>query len=89
MNASTVKLTRPIVHSEDLWFVVYGFGWGFRAFEISGNIARTELGAADGSPQQLALAFELGRQRIAKAVEAMTFEYLGERIALRPKDLRF
>lgn len=37
MHASTVKVTRPIVHSEALWFVVcllfvvYEFGWGFRA----------------------------------------------------------
>ncbi|MEM5341452.1 hypothetical protein [Paraburkholderia azotifigens] len=88
MNASTVKLSSPIVHREDLWFVVYGFGWGFRAFEISADTARTELGAANGSPQQLTLAFELGRQRIAKAVKAMTFDYRGERIALRPQDLR-
>jgi hypothetical protein len=87
MNPTTVKLSRPIVHAETLWFAAYGFGWGFRAFEIPRETAQSEPGAAGASPQQLALAFELGRQRIAKAVEPMTFEYQGQRIPLRATDL--
>jgi hypothetical protein len=88
MNATAVKLIRQFIHADAIWFVAYEFGWGFRAFEIPCEVARSELGAADASPQQLALAFELGQQRIGKAVEAMTFEYHGERIPLRASDFR-
>jgi hypothetical protein len=87
MNPTTVKLSRPVVHPEAIWFAAYEFGWGFRAFEIPSEIAQSELGATDASPRQLARAFELGRQRIAKAVEPMTFEYQGQRIPLRATDL--
>jgi hypothetical protein len=82
MDPAMLKLTHPVVRGESLWFAAYEFGWGFRAFEIHGDIAQAELGAADTSPRQLTLAFELGRQRIAKAVTPMTFEYQGERIPL-------
>jgi hypothetical protein len=88
VNRINLKFTRPMVRGKALWFSAYEFGWGFRAFEIPGEIAQSELGAADESPRQLALAFELGFQRIAKAVEPMTFEYKGERIPLKATDLR-
>jgi hypothetical protein len=88
MNSTAVTLTRPLVHAGAIWFVAYGSGWGFRAFEIPGDIARSELGAADASPQQLALAFELGRERIGKAAEAKAIEYQGQRIEIRITDLR-
>ncbi|WP_261325361.1 hypothetical protein [Burkholderia cepacia] len=40
MNPTTVKLTSPVVHGHAMWFVAYEFGWGFRTFEILGEIAR-------------------------------------------------
>lgn len=89
MNPTTVNLTPPIVHAAALRFSAYEFGRGFKAFEIPSEIARSELGAADASARQLVLAFELGRHKIAKAVEPMMLdEYQGQRICLRATDLR-
>lgn len=87
MDVISVKLTQPLVRAESLWFSAYEFGWGYRAFEIPGEIAKTQLGAADGSAQKLTLAFGLARQTIAKAVESINPEYRGERIVLRAGDL--
>ncbi len=83
-----VKLSRPMVHGEALWFAAYEFGWGYRAFELPADLARRELGALDASERQLTLAFELGRQRIVGAIAPMNSEYQGKRISLKTGDLR-
>ena len=88
MSPLALKLTRPMVHDEAIWFAAYEFGWGYRAFELSASIAQSELGAVDTSARQLTLAFELGRQRIAGAIAPMISGYEGERISLRTGDLR-
>ncbi|SIT51600.1 conserved hypothetical protein [Paraburkholderia piptadeniae] len=87
MAPANVNLSHPVVHGDSLWFAAYEFGWGYRAFEIHGDTVQAKLGAADTSPRQLMLAFELGRPRITKAVMPMTFEYRGERIVLHATDL--
>ncbi|QGZ66595.1 hypothetical protein [Paraburkholderia acidisoli] len=87
MDVISVKLTQPLVRADSLWFSAYEFGWGYRAFEIPGDVAKNQLGAADGSAQKLTLAFGLGRQTIAKAVESVELDYRGERIVLRAGDL--
>ena len=83
-----VKLTRPVVHGEALWFTAYEFGWGYRAFELPAALAQRELGALDTSERQLTLAFELGRQRIVGAITPMNSECGGKRVALKSADLR-
>lgn len=83
-----VKLSRPMVHGEALWFAAYEFGWGYRAFELPFSLAQRELGAVDTSERQLTLAFELGRQRIVGAIAPMNSAYEGKRISLKTGDLR-
>ena len=87
MSTPAVKLTRPMVHGDALWFAAYEFGWGYKAFKLPADVAQRELGALDSSARQLTLAFELGRQRIAGAVAPMCAEYAGQRIALKTDDL--
>lgn len=87
MSTPAVKLTRPLVHDEALWFAAYEFGWGYKAFRLPAELAQRELGALDSSPRQLTLAFELGRQRIAGAIAPMRAEYAGQRISLKTGDL--
>jgi hypothetical protein len=87
MSTPAVKLTRPMVHDEALWFAAYEFGWGYKAFKLPADIALRELGALDASPRQLTLAFELGRQRIAGAIAPMCAAYAGQRISLKTGDL--
>ncbi|KAA1009827.1 hypothetical protein FVF58_21055 [Paraburkholderia panacisoli] len=50
-----------------LWFSAYGFGWGYCAFALPA--ACENLGAANGTPKQFMLAFELGQHRLLQAVK--------------------
>jgi hypothetical protein len=83
MDAEPVRLTAPFISRDaSLWFSAYGFGWGYCAFSIPMESVCDYLGAADASPRQLMLAFELGRQRISKAVEQVEIPETGDRVIL-------
>jgi len=82
------KLTAAVLSPDSsLWFSAYGFGWGYCAFELPAHVAREQLGAADAAPNQLMLAFELGRRRVLRAVEQKMLPANGERIVLSAEDL--
>lgn len=86
MNLSAPNLTPPIIRRDgQIWFSAYGFGWGYRAFALTAEIACKELGAANETHSQLLLAFELGRRRLAHAVEEVQTSENGERIILSLK----
>ncbi|CAN0617286.1 conserved protein of unknown function [Burkholderia multivorans] len=80
-------LTSPSLASDStLLFSAYAFGWGFCAFALPADVVCERLGAANASPRQLLLAFELGRQRILVAVERRIDSNTGERITLAVDD---
>ncbi|WP_207002441.1 hypothetical protein [Trinickia mobilis] len=88
MEQPITKLTSPIFTSDStIWFSAYRFGWGYRAFALPAHTVREKLGAADESTKQLALAFELGKRRIFRAIEQQAPPQTGERIELSPADL--
>ncbi|WP_438392089.1 hypothetical protein [Caballeronia sp. DA-9] len=64
------------------WFSAYGFGWGYCAFSLPVSTVCEELGAADATPGQLKLAFELGRKRISGAVGHVEIPRTGDRVTL-------
>ncbi|CAB3734399.1 hypothetical protein SCB29_30105 [Paraburkholderia sp. SIMBA_055] len=84
MNQPTICITVPILSLEStVWFSVYGFGWGYRAFELSRHTVCESLGARDMSEQQILLAFQLGKRQILDAVlQQASLCYHGERILL-------
>ena len=83
-----INLTPPIFSSDStIWFSAFAFGWGYRAFALPAQTVREKLGAADESAKQLALAFELGKRRILRAIEQIASPQAGERIELSPADL--
>ncbi|MEW6346669.1 MAG: hypothetical protein AB1704_39070 [Pseudomonadota bacterium] len=87
MDIDLPNVSVPTVRSDAaIWFSAYGFGWGYCAFEIPPSIMRANLGAADSTPKQLMLAFELGKHAIARAIESKNLSATGERIALLSRD---
>jgi len=81
-------ISKPVVLPDaSVWFSAYAFGWGYRAFSIPAEVLREQLGAADTTRSQLALAFELGRKRISLSIEKCSSADAGERIALRTLDV--
>jgi hypothetical protein len=89
MEQAHINLTTPIVTSDaTLWFSAYGFGWGYRAFELSPEVICDCLGAANESTKQLLLAFQLGRPRLLEAAERTAAAPTGERVALSAEDLQ-
>jgi D-arabinose 1-dehydrogenase-like Zn-dependent alcohol dehydrogenase len=88
MDIAFPKVSVPTVRRDAaIWFSAYGFGWGYCAFEIASSIMCAHLGAADATPEQLMLAFELGKHAIVRAIESKNVRATGERIALRSRDL--
>lgn len=82
------NLTTPILSADSaVWFSAYGFGWGYCAFALSAEAVCEKLGAANETPKQLMLAFELGKRRLLQAVEQKTLPATGERIMLSAADL--
>jgi hypothetical protein len=69
-----------------IWFSAYGFGWGYCAFALPAEVVCEELGAANETPTQLKLAFELGKRRLLHAVETKALPGTGERITLSSAD---
>lgn len=90
MNQPGWNLTAPILCADStVWFSAYAFGWGYCAFALPCKVACQELGAASGTATQLLLAFELGKRRLAHAVEAKAVQGTGERVTLSATDLQY
>ncbi|QCP54689.1 hypothetical protein FAZ95_38150 [Trinickia violacea] len=88
MAQPTTSLTPPIFSpNSTIWFSAYRFGWGYCAFALPAQTVCEKLGAADESTKQLALAFELGKLRIVRAIEQRVPPLTGERVELSPADL--
>jgi hypothetical protein len=88
MKQPTMNLTAPILCTDStVLFSAYGFGWGYCAFALPCGVVCEELGAANRTPRQLLLAFELGKRRLLHAVEAKAAPGTGERITLSAADL--
>jgi hypothetical protein len=87
MTQPTAHLTEPILSADSsVWFSAYRFGWGYCAFSLSSDVVCEKLGAANESPKQLILAFELGRRRLMHLVEQKYVPQVGERITLAAAD---
>jgi hypothetical protein len=91
MTESPLQMTAPFLSQDAaVWFSVYGFGWGYRAYALPHDAVCARLGANDTSEQQIRVAFELGKWRILRAVEPSAptqTPYDGHRIALEPEKL--
>jgi hypothetical protein len=88
MSRPTIQLTRPmLLDPSAVWFSAFGFGWGYGAFALPVGIVREKLGAANETPHQLMLAFELGKQRILRAVTQSALSPCGERVTISSSDL--
>lgn len=88
MDEPRTNLTPPLLSGDStLWFSAYGFGWGYCAFAIPAEMVCEKLAAANETPKQLMLAFELGKRRLLQAVEQKALPGTGERITLSPDDL--
>ncbi|HEX7913545.1 hypothetical protein A6V36_21600 [Paraburkholderia ginsengiterrae] len=88
MKQPRTSLTAPLLSADStVWFSAYGFGWGYCAFALPAETVCEKLGAANESPKQLMLAFELGKRRLLQVVEQKALPGTGERITLSPADL--
>jgi hypothetical protein len=87
MDPPGIDLTTPVTDADStLLFSAYGFGWGYRAFALPAETICEKLGAANESPKQLMLAFELGKRRILLAVGQKALPDNGERSTLSAAD---
>lgn len=87
-DQATTQFTAPILTTDSsVWFSAYGFGWGYCAFALPAEALCDALGAANETPRQLVLAFELGKQRLRKAIAERHLPGSGERITLGAADL--
>jgi hypothetical protein len=88
MNEQGIHVTRPILRDDtSIWFSAFGWGWGYCAFALPVEAVCKELGAANTTPGQLGLAFELGKPRIVRAIEQRAPANQGQRIPLDAADL--
>lgn len=88
MKQPRTSLTAPLLSADStVWFSAYGFGWGYCAFALPAETVCEKLGAANETPKQLMLAFELGKRRLLQVVEQKALPGTGERITLSPADL--
>ncbi|CAB3759800.1 hypothetical protein [Paraburkholderia humisilvae] len=89
MTESPLNMTAPMLRQDAaVWFSVYGFGWGYRAYALPHEMVCARLGASDTSEQQLRLAFELSKLRILRAIEPSgSTPYDGQRVALESEQL--
>jgi hypothetical protein len=82
-GAQELNLTSPmLVDSSELWFSVYGFGWGYAAYALPAHIVLSDLGAASTSVKQMTLAFELGKRRVRQAIRSVDRPNAGQRKVL-------
>ncbi|WCM19753.1 hypothetical protein NDK50_20455 [Paraburkholderia bryophila] len=88
MNGSRLNLTAgQLSDDSSVWFSAYGIGWGYCAFALPAVTVCEKLGAANGSPKELMLAFEFGRRLLLSAIEQKALASIGERITLSSDDL--
>jgi hypothetical protein len=88
MDQPTTKFTAPILAADaTVWFSAYGFGWGYCAFALPADAVCEQLGAANETPRQLLLAFELGKPRLLRAIEQIALPDTGERVTLSAANL--
>jgi hypothetical protein len=88
MDQPGANLTVPILTTDSsVWFSAYGFGWGYCAFALPAEVVCEGRGAANETPKQLVLAFELARHRLLKAAAEKALPSTGERITLSAADL--
>ncbi|QBR01152.1 hypothetical protein [Paraburkholderia pallida] len=88
MDQSRTNLTAPLLSADStLLFSAYGFGWGYCAFALRAETVCEKLGAANGTPKELVLAFQLGKRRLVEAVEHQVLPGTGERVTLSTADL--
>jgi hypothetical protein len=87
--STAVSLTEPtLLADSSICFSAYGFGWGYCAFSLSPDAVCEKLGAANASPKQLVLAFELSKHRLMRLAEQKYLPQVGERITLAAGDLQ-
>lgn len=87
MSPENVAIARPILSgARAIWFSAYGFGWGYRAFELPFEVACEKLGAADPTAKHALLAFELGKRQILRVVDRKPGANTGERLTLAAQD---
>src|ERR1700675_4708456 len=83
-----INLTAPLLSVDSaLWFSAYGFGWGYCAFALPAETVCEKLGAANETPKQLMLAFELGKHRLLQTIARKALPGTGERITLSTADI--
>jgi len=83
----TITIIRPISSdARAIWFSAYGFGWGYRAFELPFEVACEKLRAADRTAKHSLLAFELGRRQILRVVDRDSGTHTGKRLTLSAQD---
>ncbi|MBB5466040.1 hypothetical protein HDG32_002147 [Paraburkholderia sp. CI2] len=88
MEQVHIQLTPPVLANESaLWFSAYGFGWGYCGYELRSDVVCQYLGAANDSPKQLLLAFQLGKPRLLAAAERKAPASTGERVEITGEDL--
>jgi hypothetical protein len=83
-----IDISRPILLDDStILFSAFGFRWGYCSFTLPIEVICEELGAADKSKRQVTLAFELGKQRILRAVEQRAIFAQGKPVKLSSADL--
>ncbi|MEX3980100.1 hypothetical protein AB4Y45_14110 [Paraburkholderia sp. EG287A] len=88
MIQPTAHLTEPILAADSsVWFSAYRFGWGYCAYSLPREVLCEKLGATDGSPKQLMLAFALNKSRLVRVIEHRYPLLVNERITLAATDL--
>jgi len=88
VDQPATNLTAPMLCGDStVLFSAYGFGWGYCAFALPCEVVCEKLGAANSTPRQLLLAFELGKRRLLEAVEAKAVHGSGRRVPLCATDL--
>jgi hypothetical protein len=88
MDQFIMHLTAPLLSADStLLFSAYGFGWGYCAFALPATTVCEKLGAANETPKQLMLAFQLGQRRLLQAVGQKALPGTGERVTLSTADL--
>lgn len=87
MTQPTIAITRSTPSdTRAIWFSAYGFGWGYRAFELPFEVACEKLEASNPTAKHSLLAFELGRRQILRVVDRDSGRYNGERLTLSAQD---
>ncbi|WP_118178430.1 hypothetical protein [Paraburkholderia phosphatilytica] len=86
MSASPILTSPEFLPNVGVRFSAYAMEWGFCSFVLTCEAACEKLGAGNPGREQVLLAFQLNRQRIAQAVGAKAQSDCGERIVLDAAD---